>query len=157
MILIGDSSALISLSYINCLYLLDSMFTEVKVPSSVFKEVVIDNAPESGKLKKYLQDKVIDVYSTNSLIIDFSLGIGEIDSMMLYKKLNADLLLIDDKRARKIANLNNIKTIGSLGILLLAKEKNIIKEVKPLIEDLRKENLHFSDSLLKTILDLANE
>ena len=51
------------------------------------------------------------------------------------------ILLIDDKKGRKIAKLNDIKIIGSLGVLILAKSKNLIHEIRPLMTRLQK--LHF--------------
>ena len=53
-------------------------------------------------------------------ILEGLLGSGEMEAMALYKKLNADWLLIDDEKARKTARFNKIKVIGSLGVLLLA-------------------------------------
>ena len=61
-------------------------------------------------------------------ILEGLLGSGEMEAMALYKKLNADWLLIDDEKARKTARFNKIKVIGSLGVLLLAKEKNLIQK-----------------------------
>lgn len=56
--------------------------------------------------------------------------------MALYKTLQADYLLIDDKRVRKVARLNHISITGSQGILLLAKHKGLISEVKPFLDRL---------------------
>ncbi len=48
---------------------------------------------------------------------------GETQAMLLYKELAADFLLINDKRGRKVAKINQIKTVGALGILLQAKNE----------------------------------
>ncbi len=45
---------------------------------------------------------------------------GETQAMLLYKEVTVDYLLIDDKRGRKVAKINQIKTIGSRGVLLQA-------------------------------------
>lgn len=44
-----------------------------------------------------------------------------------------DRVIIDDKQARKVADKLGLKVIGTLGILILAKEKQVIKEVRPLV------------------------
>jgi len=46
-------------------------------------------------------------------------------------QLSADLLLIDDSRAKKVAYLNNLEVMGSLDVLLLAKKKGLIARIKP--------------------------
>ena len=91
------------------------------------------------------------------VITDFSIGKGDIESMALYKKLGAGKLLIDDKRARKIAQLNGINIIGSLGILLIAKERGLVGEIKHYVEIIKKSNIHINDELINHALELAGE
>src|SRR5258706_521278 len=80
--------------------------------------------------------KFINLELNELIMTDIGLGMGELSSMILYKKINADRLLVDDKKARKVAKLNKIKIIGSLGILLLAKERALVQEIKPLISEI---------------------
>jgi len=157
MILVADSSALIALSVCNILPLLEKLFKEVRVPEAVYIEVTQDNKPESKKLEQFLHDKIVQVNIEDYIITDFSIGKGELESIALYKKLNADRLLIDDKRARKLANLNGVRTIGSLGILLIAKEKGHIQQVAPLTEILKNSDIHIKSNLIDTVLALAGE
>ena len=77
--------------------------------------------------------------------------------MALYKQINADRLLIDDKRARKIADLNQIKVIGSLGILLLAKEQKLILEIKSKVVKIQESDIFLSEDIIEKVLKLANE
>ena len=76
---------------------------------------------------------------------------------LLYKHLQADYLLIDEKAGRKVAKLNHVKIIGSLGVLIEAKQKGIIPLLKPHIEVLRLSKAHFSDELLDYALAAAGE
>ena len=82
---------------------------------------------------------------------------GESESVILYKELNADFLLIDDKKARSIAENFNIKCIGTLGILSTAKSKGIIQELRPLFEVLLKNGRYYSINLLNMLLEKHNE
>ena len=77
--------------------------------------------------------------------------------MHLYQYLKADYLLIDDKAGRKVAKLNNIKVIGSLGVLIAAKRKGIIKLIKPHIEISKISKIYFSTTLLEHALKITNE
>ncbi len=157
MILAADSSALITLSLCNALQFLDILFGEVKVPQAVFDEVTKEDKKESIELAEYLNDKIEPVSMDDYVITDFSIFRGEYEAMALYKKLGADRLLVDDKRARKLAKLNGINTIGSLGILLLAKEKRLIERIKPYIEIIKESDIHIKKEVINYVLDLAGE
>jgi len=61
---------------------------------------------------------------------------GEAETIALSIEISADLLLMDEKLGRKIAEEKGIKISGTIGVLLKAKKKGIIQEVKPLIYEL---------------------
>jgi len=65
--------------------------------------------------------------------------------------------LIDDNRARKVAKYNQIKVIGSVGILLQAKKQNLIKKVSFYLERLEDSGLFIDKELILEIKKLANE
>ncbi len=158
MILVADSSALIALAVYDSLNLLDLLFTEVKVPRAVFVEVSKKSKKEADLLAHYLEDKIIDVEIDRNYIIKAgTIEIGELEAMTLYKQLAANWLLIDDRRARKIAELNQIKIIGSLGVLLLGKKKGYLTTIKSKIDILKKSDIFFSEELLQNTLTLAGE
>ena len=82
---------------------------------------------------------------------------GETEARVLYKQLSADKLLIDDKRGRKVARINQIITIGSLGVLLAAKEKGFISEIKPLLQQIEDSDIYLRKEVIATVLELAGE
>ena len=75
--------------------------------------------------------------------------------MALYKKLNADIMLVDDKKARQIAEFNGIKIIGSIGILLLAHRKKLLINITDKLNMLKNSDLHLSSVLIKNALEIA--
>ena len=77
--------------------------------------------------------------------------------MLLYKQINADYLLIDDKRGRKVAAINQIATVGSMGVLLQAKKAGLIVAVAPLLELLNDSPVYIGRELHATVLELAGE
>jgi len=158
MILVADSSALICLAVCDSLNLLELLFSEVKVPRAVFSEVSKKSKREAERLAVYLKDKIIDIeINKNTIISEGTIEIGELEAMTLYKQIKADRLLLDDGRARKIAEMNNIKIIGSLGVLLIGKEKGYILEIKPKIELIEESDIFLSKGLIRNILKLAGE
>ena len=152
--IIGDSSALIALATIDKLDLLEKLFNKVYVPEAVFNEVSSNNKPQSLKLKNFLQDKVIKIESN---ILNVGLGQGELEAMALYKQINADFLLIDDLRAKKFAKLNNIYTIGSLGVMILAKEKGYVDSIRDDLKKLKLSSVFISSKLIDKVLKEVRE
>jgi hypothetical protein len=67
------------------------------------------------------------------VLLDAYADAGETAAMLLYKELDADYLLIDDKRGRKVAAIKQIKTIGSMGVLLQAKRAGLVASIAPLL------------------------
>ena len=157
MILIADSSALVALSVCDSLDLLDALFGEVKVPQAVFDEVSVNHKPESAVLERYLQGKVESVDTEKYVYLDAYADAGETEAMLLYKQMSADWLLIDDKRGRKIAAVNYINTIGSLGVLLSAKKRGLISAVKPKIDQIAESDVYIGQTLRQIVLDMAGE
>lgn len=158
MILVADSSALICLAVCDSLNLLENLFSEVKVPRAVYAEVSKKSKREAETLARYLADKIIDIEIDKNIIIrEGTIEIGELEAMTLYKQIKADRLLIDDGRARKIAGINNIKIVGSLGVLLLGKEKGHIREIKSKIELIKESDIFLSKDLIANALRLAGE
>lgn len=77
--------------------------------------------------------------------------------MALYKQIEAETLLIDDRRARRVADANGIRCQGALGVLIYAKKVGKLDLIRDRIEILRESSLHYSDSILDTALQLAGE
>ena len=157
MIVIADSSALVALSVYDGLLLLDVLFGEVKVPQAVYDEVCIASKAESQALQAYLAGKVCSVQTSINIEKSNGRGKAELAAIGLYKQLSADLLLIDDARAKKVAYLNNLEVMGSLGVLHLAKKKGLIATLKPSLTRLRCSDIFVSEHLLDQLLVMSGE
>jgi predicted nucleic acid-binding protein len=152
--IIGDSSALVALSVVNQLELLEKLYENIYVPQAVFDEVTQVGKPQSDKLRIFLEKRV-KVVDLN--LKKLGLGLGELEAITLYKELNADVLLIDDNRAKKYAILNDVKVIGSLGVLIKAKEKGYIEIVKPFLEEIKQSEIFISYRLIDKVLEICGE
>jgi len=152
--IIGDSSALVALAVVNQLELLEKLYDNLYIPEAVFNEVTQIGKPQSDKLRQFLQSRVKRVDLT---LTQLGLGLGELEAITLYKNLDADVLLIDDNRAKKYASLNGVKVIGSLGILIKAKEEGHIEKVKPLLDEIQKSEVYISMKLIEKVLEICGE
>lgn len=157
MILVADCSALIALSICNRLDLLEQIFGQVIVPEAVYFEATQPNKKQAQQLKIYLEGKVRKVDMQNYIFLDGFADAGETEAMLLYKQIHADKLLIDDQRGRNVAKINDIETIGSLGVLLVAKQRGLIDKIAPLLSQLDNSDIYLSKQLITNVLELANE
>jgi uncharacterized protein len=71
--------------------------------------------------------------------------------------MQADFLLIDDKKVRSIAENFGVNCIGVIGLLAVAKDRGLIKELKPLFETFLWNKRFYSLELLNAILIKAGE
>jgi len=152
--IIGDSSALVSLATMDRLDLLEKIFGKIYVPQAVYDEVTISYKPQSVKLKEFLADKVVSVELD---ISKMGLGQGELEAIALYKNMNSDFLLIDDRRAKKFAQLNGVNVIGSLGVMILAKESGLVESISDDLEKLINSSLFISQNLIDRVLMSVGE
>jgi len=149
MLVIADSSALIALDVCDALPLLSRLFHQVMVPRAMLEEVSVPGKAAAERLMAFLRDRVMEVDVRRFVFETGSLGRGEVEAMALYREMNADRLLMDDRRARRIAQLNGISVLGTLGVLLAAKEAGLIERIGPHIARLRDSDIYFSDNSVK--------
>lgn len=158
MIIIADSSPLISLAIIDMLELLEYYFDEVYVPYAVYKEVSVYDKPFSEKLKQYLKNKVSTVENINMVsVLNERIDLGEAEAITLAFEKKADFIILDDSKARKTAKRNGLNVIGTLGLLLEAKKEGKIKKLKECIQIFSDNDIRLSEKLIKDILIEAEE
>jgi predicted nucleic acid-binding protein len=150
-IVIADSGPIFSLALIGRLNLLDSIFDDILIPQAVWDEISSDETkPFYDRVCDYFKDRVKPINGFNDLT--FIMDYGESESVILYKELEADYLLIDDRKARRIAENLGVNCIGTIGLLSVAKDKGFIDALRPIFEDFLKHKRYYSIDLLNAIL-----
>ena len=89
--------------------------------------------------------------------LELVLDRGEAEVIVLAEELRADAVLIDDLKARKTAVLRGLAVVGTIGVLLDAKERGLVDEVKPLLDLLIRKKISISRELYSHALELAHE
>jgi len=140
MVIISDTSPIANLIVIGQLDFLRDLFSEIIIPEAVNQEILF--LKQSGKdIQAYENADWLkiknpqDEAKVESLRKD--LDAGEAEAIVLALELECDLLLIDERLGNKIAAEYGLHTVGLLGVLIRAKQKNIISEIKPLMIDLK--------------------
>ncbi len=148
---VSNASPLIALEQIGQLPLLEQLFGQVFVPPAVAREV----AP-SVTLPDWTQVQVL-TQAVGPLILGASLGAGESEAISLALEINARLVILDDRPARRLAHALRLPVIGTLGILLTAKQRNLLSAVRPCLDALLQRDFRIAPALHEQILIDAGE
>ena len=81
---------------------------------------------------------------------------AEADAILLAEQLQADLILLDDRRARQIAEARGLRVVGTLGVLVDAAWRGVIN-FRAAIADLERTNFRISRALLDVALEQVSE
>jgi predicted nucleic acid-binding protein len=160
MIIVSDAGPLIALAKIRELNILNRLFEKVKIPPSVFHELRLTSSrPGAIEFKEAIEiTKWIEVSDPAHIphILLYAIEQGEAEALALAKK-DGLVLLIDERRGRKIANKEKVKITGTGAVLVAAKKKGIIKKVSPALNKLLGCGYRISNRLQKKILALVEE
>ena len=110
--IVSNSSPLIALAKIEKLDIL--LIYDVVIPKAVFDEITKPKKKYVKELYKWGKDKVIEVMNRKAVeYLELIIDKGEAETIALAEELNADAVLIDDLKARKIAKLTeNAEDVG---------------------------------------------
>ena len=160
MIVIADTTPIITLMKLQRLDLLEKLFDTVLVPNAVYEELVSNSnylteakmVVECPFLKRL---EISDRQSIKILREVVGLDAGESEAIVLAEEKHADLLIIDERKGRRVAKQMELKITGTIGILLQAFDCKILSEEEILScsESLRNSRIRISDSLFALILD----
>lgn len=159
---VSNTGPLIGLAKINQLFLLKNLYPDVLIPPMVHRELLGKVGNESDQIDSALQDfiNVTELKNLNPATESVLSGLdeGEKQAIGLASTVKEDvLLLLDDRAGREVAKKLNISTTGLIGILLLAKEKGLIKNITSLIQSIRNNGYWLSDEVIDVSKRLAGE
>jgi uncharacterized protein len=158
MIVVSDTSAISNLLQVDLLHILNLVYGNIIIPKAVYDELCEMEAQKQviDSLKWIEMESASDFELIKKLESD--LDAGESEAIALAIEFNADFLVIDELKGRKIAESLGIKIVGLLGTLLKAKEKGFITTISPILESLStKAGFHINPQLKNYVLQLANE
>ena len=143
-----NSTCLIGLEGIGRLDLLPAVYEEVFAPPAV--------QAEFGTEIEWLVVKELS-NPTVSMALQSQVGKGEAAAIALASEMSDVYIVLDDKKARRVARQMGLKIVGTLGTLLRAKQQGIIAEVCTILEELKSVGFRCSSSLYGEVLRLSGE
>lgn len=165
--IISNTSPLMYLAKLGKLDLLKDLFGKIVIPDEVYKEAVLKGKEEKFLdalvIERAIKDNWIEVKKIDIIkeIQEFApeIDLGEISVISLAKKLNPNLILMDDASARTIAESFRFNVKGTLYVLLKAYKNKLIdkKEIKELFKDLILLGFRISQELYIQLMDELDE
>ena len=156
MIVVADAGPLIHLAAIGHLELVRRLSSTVLVPQAVYDEVVVVGAglPGATELAAAAWITVVSPVGLDVVAALLASGLhrGEAEAIALAIERRADRLLIDERQGRLTAEGMGVRVIGSIGILIAAKERGEVEAVRPFLVALRGSGLWISDALIARVL-----
>ena len=163
---VSDSTPLIYLAKIGRLNLLRGVFEKIYIPEAVFNEAVTQGK-ELNMSDAFIIEKAVGIWIIKEQVepkvdaefrfldTNTKLGSGEKEALKLCKQLNAVYFIADDREARRVSRILNIKPIGTCGILIQTFRQASITEGEALqiLDDLVKVGFRISSAVYRRILD----
>ena len=138
-----DTSSLIALERISLLQILCKVYKEVVISESVIKEFGTLSLP-------CISIRKVESNLLRLLITDLNLGKGEADVIALASQIGLKVI-IDDSKARRVAENMGLKVTGTIGVLMKAERIGLIESAHDKVRELREKGFYVSEELLEDI------
>ena len=159
MIVVSDSTPLITLMKAGKLDVLKNLFGDVLLPEAVFSEVTSNNSfrDEADLIRNSDFIKIVKVKNLDRVVfLQRAIGLdrGESEAIVYADESDADLLLMDEAAGRKVAQNMKLQMTGSIGILVRAYQAGMLseEEINTAFDRIRGSNRHISGKLIQSAL-----
>jgi predicted nucleic acid-binding protein len=157
--IVCNAGPLIALAGVGKLSLLERVYSRVLIPEAVYEELTgARRFAQQSELFQlpWLGRRKVEAMSESLLRAE--LGRGETETIALACQTKADRVLMDERKGRRIAQLvYGLNVTGTGGVLLAAKEAGLIKEIRPIMEQMRSHGYYLSKRLVEGICLAAGE
>lgn len=158
MIVVSDTTPVISLMKAGQLELLRQLFGVVYIPEAVYRELT-DNEAFSEEVRMVQECEFLYMQKVNNgksvaILQNFTgLDAGESEAIILADEMNSDVLLMDERRGRQVAKKLGIRITGTIGILTQAFDEGMLtkEDVEKCIERLKESGIRISEKLYQRL------
>ena len=154
MIVISDTSPILNLTAVDKLHLLRDLYTEIVVPPAVQREL-----SKNGIQLDRSWTRVVEAKDQEDVAaLREQLDPGEAEAIVVAAELRAGLILIDEKRGRRIAADRGLEVTGLLGVLAESKARGLVPKCRPILDEMtRVAGFWIGDDLRTRYLQGLNE
>jgi predicted nucleic acid-binding protein len=161
MIVVANTTPLIGLASIQRFDLLRQLFGEIYIAQAVYDEAVVAGREAGGAKREVSTATWIKTVSVKDrlaveLLLD-EMDLGEAETIVLACEMRANWVLMDEKKGRRKLTQLGLKKIGTVGILLKAKQVGLLSAIRPELEQLRQQSFSISQAVIDAVLRQANE
>ena len=154
---VADSSPLIVLAKIDCLELIPQLYGSVTISAEVHAEVVrvragLPGASQTARARWIEVREIRNPSDLSTAQARFRFGKGELSTIILAKELQADLILVDDFKARKRAAAESLTLRGAVGILEASFLKGYLPDLRQAYQRLLRERAYIDRQILDASL-----
>ena len=158
--LVVNTGPLVALATVERLDILPVLFETIAIPEDVHREIQKGGAVGLG-LPAYEHAswlRVEPLSDTVDPLLTSMLDKGEAAVIQLARERRASCVLIDERKARRIARaIYNLRVIGTVGTLVEAKKRGIVEQIGPLLATMRQNGYWIHDSIIDFALAEAGE
>lgn len=135
------------------------LYGDVVVPQAVVDEVLAKRELVTAELQRFVDRSSVRAAENRTLFrtLTLDLGPGEAEAIALAAEMSGALLVMDDADGRRVARGLGLRVTGVLGVLVEAKCRGLLSEIKPVLDALSDEGFWLSESLRRAVLDAVGE
>ncbi len=156
-IIVSNSTPLIAFARIGELVLLQRIVGQVLIPEAVWQEITRANNRLGAAEIRTASWVEVRAVRTNPPELFLLLDRGEAETIVLAEEIVADDLLLDERAARSVALARGLRIIRTAGLLVRAKRRGVISRVRPFLERMQEQGIHYSGQFLEAFLQQLNE
>ena len=139
---------------------MQQLYGTIIIPPAVYQELINSGDTDPATLAVQTVDWIQTQAISDRVLLaslQTNLDPGEAEAITLAVEINAERLIIDERRGRNEAIQLGLQVTGLLGIVLAAKQQGLIPLVQPIFDKLRTNSFWIRDALYAEILRLAGE
>ncbi len=156
-IVVSNATPIITLCSVNHEFILKKLFGRIIISKAVDLELRALDKPGAG----FSEFDWVDVISVKNneivTILNKDIDSGEAETIALAKQLNATVVIIDESAGYQIAKLFDLPVARTLSLLKVAKEKNIIQAISPILNEMVQKGRWYSKIVVKKFLKSVGE
>ena len=159
-LIVADTGPLVILAKIDRLHLLVQRYQTIRIPETVLLEATtLPHRQDSQRIADFVAQHVQvvgDIAQDDTDYLDFGLDDGETQAILLARQSRCPVLM-DEKRGRAVAKREHISVLGTVGLLLVAKQEGLVDAISPLLEQMLAHDYRLAAGLVERARFMAGE